>query len=63
MDVNQNTLNETLAEVLTISQQRRLSTVAKATGFSAQKMMRRGVELVLDIEAPVYLAHAKQAQD
>jgi hypothetical protein len=55
-------IDETLAPVLTRSQRLRLSAVAKATGLSAENMTRRGLDLFLDIEAPVYLAHAKQAQ-
>ena len=65
MATTQNTrtvTNEPLAQVLTRSQRLRLSAVAKATGFSAENMTRRGVDLFLDCEAPVYLAQAKKAQ-
>jgi predicted DNA-binding protein len=57
-----NVTNEPLAEVLTRAQRLRLDNVAKHAGLTRQQMVRRGVELFLRQEAPVYLAEAKHAQ-
>lgn len=44
-------------QLLTRSQRLRLGDVSAKTGFTREQMMRRGVDMFLEIEAPVYLAH------
>ena len=54
--------NETLADVLTRAQRLRLDNVGKRTGFTCKQMVRRGLGLWLECEAPVYLAQAKEGR-
>ena len=57
-----NVTNETLAKMLKPAQMRKLMRFSEATGYSLPPILNRAVENWLAIEAPVYLAHAKEAQ-
>ena len=65
MATTQNTrivTNETLAEVIKPAHVRKLMRFSRTTGYSVSPILNRALELWFDVEAPVYLAHAKEAQ-
>jgi hypothetical protein len=61
-DTQNTRTNETLTEVIKPANIRKLARFSKATGYSLSPILNRAIEQWLEIEAPVYLAHAKRAQ-
>lgn len=66
MAATQNTRNvtpATLAPILKPAQLRKLVRMSKQTGRSLSSIIDRATDVWLEVEAPVYLAHAKEIQN
>jgi hypothetical protein len=65
MAATQNTpvvIGDTLSVSIKSAHVRKLMQTSQATGYSLSEILNRAVQNWLAIEAPVYLAHAKEAK-